>query len=836
MAKRVGTERSQEWSSAAILRDARPLHLRVAEAISDPRLTAVIAGGIGLLGAAVPALAFPLLLLGGLFFLWWETVGCASRQLPLQIPQQAGLLDRSELNPVTKRYEKGKGILYLGNNRSTKGRSEECWVNNSQSRTHFLMAGTTGSGKTMRLLGLVANALSWASGCIYTDGKADNTLWFNVYSLARRMGRDDHVFVLNFMTGGQDIFLTKKNGERRTNSFNPTSRGSSDDLTQLMTSLMAEAGGDNAMWKGLAVGMLDAVIRGLCYRRVRDGLDIDPAIIRDSIEMTNLIEMVRYFLRQQDVPRDLVLKPLEAYLRNLPGLNWDEHVLGDAPVEAETKKQHDFRSMQFLRQLTMIADTYGKIFRQQIPEVDMLDIVLNNRILVVMIPSMEKSEEEAGAVGKLVVTAFRMMMALNLGDQVEGMYEDAVESKATNAPSPFIVILDELGYYFTKGLAVIFAQARSLGFAMVAAMQDFPALMKGSNKEEAKSVISNTKFKEALAMEDSEETGDFYLKTAGKAMVSEVSGYSGEMGVNSVAYRDMMNASIQERERVTLQELRDLETAQSVMMWRDRIVRMDTFAPFLSGAKPTTKFPVRLNRLVGMHPPAISVDRQDLVGFFEPTNKGVQNEQLLAERVVAGFYVGAVESPVGDVFGMGMKRLSHDFPASDKKTDFPGKDGDIAAFVRLMKDIEALRCDVGNTETTEAFDGDSTSGGGGAKIGGETSNGDGEIAEVIDVSGFIDSLPVEVAPDATVTTDDQEEWISRALMGAAETIVVKPEIKQALEMTDTILTSKQPGDAAEASEILLSGVEFVPAKPLAEPVDQENAKQQVDNIMKALLG
>ena len=188
-----------------------------------------------------------------------------------------------------------------------------------------------------------------------------------------------------------------------------------------------------------------------------------------------------------------------------------------------------------------------------------------------------------------------------------------------------------------------------------------------------------------------------------------------------------------------------------------------------------------------------------------------------------------------------MKRLSHDFAAAAEKTDFPGKDADIAAFVRLVKDIEALRSDAGNAEAaaTSSSDTDSASSEGGTKVAGDTSNGEGEIAEVIDVSGFIDSLPVEAVSseeDIPAAAGDQEEWISRALMGAAETIVVKPEIKEALEMTDAILTSKQPGDAAEASEILLSGVEFVPAKPLAEPVDQENAKQPVDNIMKALLG
>lgn len=832
MAKRTGIESHQEWQSAWVHRDARPPHVRIADFLSHPKRMAALAGATGFFGLAAPAFAIPAFLFGSGLSLWWGVSGSRRKQLPLQVPQQAGLIDRSEVDPKTKRPKLGEGILYLGTNRSEHGEQEECWVNNSQARTHFLVAGTTGSGKTMTLLGMLANALTWGSGGIYADGKAANDLWYNAFSLARRFGRDDHVYVLNFMTGGVDIFAVKKDGKRRSNSFNPVSRGSSDDMTQMMSSLMAEAGGDNAMWKGLAVGMMDAVIRGLCFRRFKEGLEIDAAIIRDSIELTNLIEMVRYFLRQQDVPQDLVLKPLEAYLRNLPGLSWEDHVIGDNPPEPETKKQHDFRSMQFLRQLTMIADTYGKIFRQQIPEVDMLDIVLNNRILVVMIPSMEKSEEEAGAVGKLVVTALRMMMAMNLGDQVEGMYADAVESRATNSPSPFICILDELGYYFTKGLAVIFAQARSLGFAMVAAMQDFPALMKGSNKEEAESVIANTKFKESLAMEDSEKTADFFLKTAGKAIVSEVSGYSGEVGAVTTGYRDMMNASMQERERVTLQELRDMDTSDSIMMWRDRIVRMTTFAPYLMGFKPTTKFPVRLNRLIGMHPPSMAGERRDLEGFAETAGGGQQNSQLLVEQLVAGIFKPVLSPKASSPFDAALRRLWESFP--EDRTDISGKDGDLAMFATLSRWVKAP-AQVPTDAGTEGAGGSAASSGGGMAVAMKPAAAGDEVMDAAQIILSLESLPVkEVA--AEEGGDEAADWIMQTVQGAAESVVVKEEVTHFLAQMDTALTAKPPGDPDEASKILMEGVNFEPVRPPAEPVDQDSASQQIEDIMRSIMG
>ena len=43
-------------------------------------------------------------------------------------------------------------------------------------RTHVLIFGSTGSGKTEALISLAYNALVQGSGFIYVDGKGDNSL------------------------------------------------------------------------------------------------------------------------------------------------------------------------------------------------------------------------------------------------------------------------------------------------------------------------------------------------------------------------------------------------------------------------------------------------------------------------------------------------------------------------------------------------------------------------------------------------------------------------------------------------------------------------------------
>ncbi|MRT44642.1 hypothetical protein FGX00_02090, partial [Xylella fastidiosa subsp. multiplex] len=81
--------------------------------------------------------------------------------------------------------------------------------------------------------------------------------------------------------------------------------------------------------------------------------------------------------------------------------------------------------------------------------------------------------------GKLYISSIRLMMAQTLGYRLEGTKAEVLDAKATNAQNPSIIISDELSYYFALGIAVMFAQARSLGFMMIAAVQDVQGLKRG---------------------------------------------------------------------------------------------------------------------------------------------------------------------------------------------------------------------------------------------------------------------------------------------------------------------------------------------------------------------
>ena len=148
------------------------------------------------------------------------------------------------------------GIMYLGYLRTPNAegiaRSEdegrELWLNNSDCRTHMWIPGTTGSGKSETLMALFFNALCWGSGACYADGKADSNLAFCLWSLARRLGREDDFLILNYLTGGMDPFdsmVARENGKEWTsdfraqsNSLNPFGDGAADFLLQLLACLL----------------------------------------------------------------------------------------------------------------------------------------------------------------------------------------------------------------------------------------------------------------------------------------------------------------------------------------------------------------------------------------------------------------------------------------------------------------------------------------------------------------------------------------------------------------------------------------------------------------------
>lgn len=449
---------------------------------------------------------------------------------------------------------------------------------------------------TESLLGFAANAIMWGSGFLFCDGKGDVALFAKVFALARRFGREDDLLVLNFMTGNQD--LGAAGGKLMSNTLNPFSTGSSDSLTQMVVSLMDDAGGDGAMWKGRATAMLTGVMRALTWLRDEDQVDLNVGEIREFMQLRKIIDLGDT-QKYANLPQP-IRKTIKSYLTSLPGFQEEK---GYKQAQT-TLDQHGYLEMQFTKILGSLADVYGHIFHTPYGEVDMHDVVLNRRILVIMLPALEKSGDEIANLGKIVVATLKGMMGSTLGSSLEGDWAQVVDNRPTNSPSPFICVLDEVGYYTVEGMALMAAQARSLGFTMVYASQDIPA-MKRLNEKEAASIIANTNTKIFMRSEEADVTGKLAVDSAGKGLQARVAGYSGEVKDSGTSYRDNMDASIVETERVNFTDLKAQGEGEMHIMFQDKIVRAKSFYANPEGSINKKIVKLRANHFIKVAKPDI---------------------------------------------------------------------------------------------------------------------------------------------------------------------------------------------------------------------------------------
>ncbi len=634
MAELRGLEEKHEHGASEMARDTRPLGTRIAEFIANPLYAMCMLGGL-VVGIVVAPGLFDILLLVGICLFSFAITRKVS--LPFKMPLASGQPDHNDCIPGTSKPKKAGGITFFGNETATK---KELWFTNDDMRTHVLIFGSTGSGKTEALVSIAYNSLAQGSGFIYVDGKGDNSLFAKVFSMTRRMGRDDDLLLINFMTGARDVIGAQET--RLSNTMNPFANGSSSMLTQLIVSLMdsGSGGGDGDMWKGRAIQFVESLMKIMVAMRDEGHILIDAHTIRQYFILEKLEQIVidRQFPLSdtKSVPinnlAEVITDPLDTYVLNLPGYNRAKK----GNQAGEVREQHGFITMQLTRVFGSLADTYGHIVRTNLAEVDLKDVVLNRRVLVVLLPALEKSPEELSNLGKIIIASLKSMMAAGLGDAVEGDYRDVILRKPTTSPTPYVCIMDEYGYYAVPGFAVVPAQARSLGFSAIFAGQDLPAFQKAS-KEEAASIGANTNVKICMKMEDPTDTWEFFNKTAGETYATSVSGFQTNAGSLSNNYLDSRNASIEKRQRIDLLDLKDQREGDAHIFWRSKIIRARMF---YANPKPAKR--MQLNQYLCIEKPtdtALMNLHKRLTRFaqiFDAPNFVMQDPEPIEDIAVIG--------------------------------------------------------------------------------------------------------------------------------------------------------------------------------------------------------
>lgn len=556
----------------------------------------------------------------------WSGSARPNRSLPIKLP--ASLTPQTDFNdPLpgqTNKFNKASGTILLGNLRRGKA---EVWVTGKDLLTHMLLIGTTGAGKTETLVSLSAcTAFCMGGGIIYVDAKAAPKLLFQFATLARIFGREDDIRVINYITGNRAV--KERDWERLSNTTNPFAQGTANTAEQTLIGLLPAGGGDSQYFLDRAIAILRSLLPALVELRDKGVLNIYPSLIGEYIAVDKFMALANNHIEVNGVHypnielSERVLRIIKTFLKQLPGFN--PNLSPDKQPE-EVHRQFGFAEGYFARTLASLAGTYGHIYETELAEADFIDIVMNNRILVVLVPAMEQASEERAALGKIVLSSIRSAMAQGLGGRGEGDYEDVIDSLPIDLRIPTIIIVDEYAEVAVEGFAVTATQGRGLGMSVVFAGQDLAGFVRAS-EQEADMIFGNTRLKVLMALEDPEITWRKFKELAGSMKVAEGAGW--EQNIDGLdSYKTNLSANIRDAERINFLDLKEQREGEGHVFERANIHRVQIFHHGISDKKLVKNF--RVNRMLKIKNP-----EPDIVDVLQ--NKVMRNFEL--EHILDGTF------------------------------------------------------------------------------------------------------------------------------------------------------------------------------------------------------
>ena len=618
----TGPQAQFERSGADRFRDVRPTTVRLSQGLRSS------ASGLVLAAAAGATYAYPACLdlavpLSTLYAAWVLTRRVV---LPLRLPWSARCRDWTYPEPGTRKPRLAAGSIYLGRCQVT---GQELWITAEDGRQHASVPGTTGAGKTTLVRSLLANALAHGSGFVLVDGKGNNQLYGEVLAEARLFGREDDVRLLNFLVAS---------GVKQSNTFNPLATGNADAVRELLASQLGEQSGEdkNGVFRARAVALIGTMAPVLVWLRDRKGVAINIETVRFALELRSIWMLATQRLCPVRDPRtgkvseipvpempEALVYPLLAYLGELPG--YDTSVAYNEQKGEEPSRQHGFALFYFTATFTQWAVSLGHIFKVESGDVDMRDVVLNRRILVVNLPSLENSEDSLAALGKIIVASLRGMLAQLLGAKVEGDPKEIFALKPGMGEAPFHVVFDELAYYATSGMDRMLAMGRGLNAMFWLGFQEVSGIWARLG-EKTHSLLGNANLTLAMRQQDAERTRRWIETTAGQVEVTQATAYVGGGAGN---YREAQSAEVRQVAGVDWADLQRLIEGEAIVMFAGKRIHAKLFH-----APVDTSGPIRLNRPVMLAAP----DRAQVQGEAERVRK-------LAHAIENGEVAGAEGEP-----------------------------------------------------------------------------------------------------------------------------------------------------------------------------------------------
>lgn len=426
---------------------------------------------------------------------------------------------------------------------------------------HTAIIGQSGVGKTTLGESLLWQQMVRGGGFIFIDAKLDADTRDKLAFMMDALGRKDELYVLNV------------DQPHNSNTYNPLLEGDADEvasrLLNLLPSTESSPGADHFRQQAnyaltVLTGALKSAKRRYTFNDLAILLQSDRALesllrlpIEPSVKMTLDIFLNQF--RKRDKNGTAI------------DINKVKELFGGIAGRIAGFSQGKF----------------GQVFNTYTPEINLTDIVMNNKCLYVMLPTMGK-DTAALNLGKMILSDIRSAVY-----NVQGV------TKERRPKPPFMVFADEMGSYVMPGIARLFEQARSAGICMIPAFQTF-ANLRAVSPDFEDIIIGNTwnKVFFKFASKDSPETAAEIIGKTKKYMrsmsVSENEGASN----NNLRATPQGNASKgggiseswreSEEFRVNPDHLKSLNTGETIVLSGSRVFHIKT--PMLNFPTPIPEF------------------------------------------------------------------------------------------------------------------------------------------------------------------------------------------------------------------------------------------------------
>lgn len=305
---------------------------------------------------------------------------------------------------------------------------------------HCAIVGQSGVGKTTLAMYVLAQQIARKGGFLFIDAKIDLDTLNQLQHLAKLNGREDELYVLNVSDPSMS------------NSYSPLIHGDADEKSARVMNLQEENANADHYRQSAAHA----------FRVIFDALD-KINYTYTFADITTLCTSSKALLELQrelsvEHPNSSELMAYTSFLEQYSNTN----KTGETVINIELLKKNIGGMVSRMSQFA--GGKFGEVFNSYNPEIDLFDIIMNNKMLYVMVPTMAK-DIQALNLAKMILSDLRSVVA-----KIQGLPEFM-------RPNPnFIALCDEMGSYAIDAVRTLFEQGRSAHIQMMPAFQSFSQL------------------------------------------------------------------------------------------------------------------------------------------------------------------------------------------------------------------------------------------------------------------------------------------------------------------------------------------------------------------------